>query len=285
MPSSLKDLIAERDPLIDFLLEESTLVEKEDLEEVTRRQLDTLPPQLRLILELSPGVGGLEHSVQQLASVLGVSEEKVRRDARRARQAMRGVATVAADPDLENFQFPTAPSSSLIDVVSTVRKLSPALIDHLRSKKDDLRKIRWQVFEHLVAEFLTQHGFKDVRLVGRDRQTSADIYATQVVDSTGIVLKVFVEVKRWKDVVGVSVINEVAGAMFIEKEKIGWHAGMIVAVGGFSDIEKISKPGLSLKGLELKDKTDLLRWLDGYTPNKNGLWLPAPKRLLPRIHT
>jgi Restriction endonuclease len=102
-----------------------------------------------------------------------------------------------------------------------------------------------------------------------------------LLDSSGMVLRIFIEVKRWKDRVGINMINEVLGAMFTERERLGWHAGIIVSTGGFIRNGRFSTPELSLKGLELRAKEDLLLWLDNYRPNKNGLWLPAPERTLP----
>ena len=32
----------------------------------------------------------------------------------------------------------------------------------------------------------------------------------------------------------------------------------------------------------MKDKRDLLMWLEDYQPDKNGLWLPNPRRGMPQ---
>ncbi|MFI5398065.1 MAG: restriction endonuclease [Candidatus Binatia bacterium] len=250
----------------------------------TRKALDELPPDLRLILELRAGLKGRPYSHEKIAQVLGVRPAMVREAEAHAYRAL------SYDPSPRRLELGLAalrplrePSLGLADVVESVEKLTPELIEHLRSKRDDIRKIRWDVFEHLVGEFLTHQGFKDVRLVGRDLKTSADIYATWVIDTTGMVLRFFVEVKRWKDTLGINVINEVLGALLTERERIGWHAGLIIAAGGFRQIKKLSRLEISLRGVELKDREDLLRWLDGYRPNRNGLWLPAPERALPAI--
>ncbi|HXU37581.1 MAG TPA: hypothetical protein VN937_14565 [Blastocatellia bacterium] len=68
--------------------------------------------------------------------------------------------------------------------------------------------------------------------------------------------------------------DQVYGAMLNEKPSFGWHAAMIVSLVGFKDFEKYDRESLALKGVELKDSDDLLQWLRGYKPNKNGLWLP-----------
>ena len=96
-----------------------------------------------------------------------------------------------------------------------------------------------------------------------------------------MVLRIFVEVKRWKARVGIQVMNEVIGAMLTERERLGWHAGMIVATGGFAHDGRFSAPQLALKGIQLKNKEHLLRWLENYRPNRNGLWLPASEKTIP----
>jgi hypothetical protein len=62
-----------------------------------------------------------------------------------------------------------------------------------------------------------------------------------------------------------------------EKERLGWTAAMIVTVGGFKDFQKWSCEELALKGPYLKDRNELLRYLDGYKQHANGLWLSDPR--------
>jgi DNA-directed RNA polymerase specialized sigma24 family protein len=171
-------------------------------------------------------------------------------------------------------------SLELIQVIETVKKLTPGLIAHLQSHESDLERLRWDVFEHLVAEFLASGGFHDVRLVGRNPQTSADIFAAHFIDFIGMKVRYFIEVKRWKKKVGVNIIDQVYGAMVNEREKFGWHAAMIVSLVGYKDFEKYDRQSLALKGIVLKDRDDLLMWLRGYKRNSNGLWLPEPDTIL-----
>jgi hypothetical protein len=166
--------------------------------------------------------------------------------------------------------------AQLVPVIETIRQLEPSLIAHLQRHNDDLLKIHPILFEHLFAEFLAARGFDDVRLVGRNSKTSADIFAAKFVPAD-IPIKVFVEVKRWKDTIGIGVINQVLGAFLGERERFGWNAAIIVTVGGFADFEKWSREELELKGLFLKNRDDLLRYLDGYKQHANGLWLPNPR--------
>ena len=120
--------------------------------------------------------------------------------------------------------------------VAAIRDLTPGLITHLRSRKEDLRSLRPAVFEHLVGEFLVQRGISSVHLVGQDSRTSADLFAVKHIAEIGVDVRFFVEVKRWKDKVGIEVINQVVGAMILEEPEFGWHAAMIVSLGGFSTV-------------------------------------------------
>lgn len=167
--------------------------------------------------------------------------------------------------------------AELVPVIEKIRRLEPSLIAHLQQHNEDLGKIHPLLFEHLFAEFLAARGFDDVRLVGRNARTSADIFAAKFIPGPEIPLRVFVEVKRWKDTIGIEVINQVLGAFLGERERFGWNAALVVTVGGFRDFEKWSREELALKGLYLKDRDDLLRYLDGYKQHANGLWLPNPR--------
>lgn len=178
--------------------------------------------------------------------------------------------------DFSPAQPQTPRVTALIPVIEQIKRLEPALISHLKQHNDDLIKINPILFEHLFAEFLAAQGFDDVRLVGRNSKTSADIFAAKLVPAD-IPIKVFVEVKRWKNSIGIEVINQVLGAFLGERERFGWNAALVVTVGGFRDFDKWSREELALKGLYLKDRDDLLRYLDGYEEHASGLWLPNPR--------
>jgi len=49
---------------------------------------------------------------------------------------------------------------------------------------------------------------------------------------------------------------------------------MVVCTGGFSDFRKTDRQSLELRGIFLRDRNDLFRWLDNYNQNQYGLWLP-----------
>jgi len=166
---------------------------------------------------------------------------------------------------------------TLIEVVETIKSLTPDLIHHLKQNEDDLKKIQPRVFEQLVGEVLLQRGFDEVKLVGQDPQTSADILAIQKLPKIGDEVRYFVEVKRWKDKVGIEVINQVYGAMVIEQPEYGWSAAMIVSLVGYTELRKITAERLARLNVTLKQKDDLLIWLKEYEPRGEGLWLPTTK--------
>ena len=167
-----------------------------------------------------------------------------------------------------------APSVELSEPLESIKRVSPELMRHLKREHADIAKVTARVFEKIVAELLAGMGWKEVRLVGRSYDTSADILAGHFLPDGVTPIRVFVEVKRWKDKIGVEVFNQVLGAMVSERERFGWHQAWIMALGGVTDTRKFSSQEWRAKGLEVKDKKDLLSWLVGYKPNRNGLWLP-----------
>ena len=54
---------------------------------------------------------------------------------------------------------------------------------------------------------------------------------------------------------------------------------MIVTAVGYKAVRKYSVRELSLMGIELRGRDDLLSWLRGYRPTDKGLWLPEPLAL------
>ncbi len=253
--------------------------ERKELSERTDQVLRALPKREELTLRLRFGFdGGVMHTYREIADAIGYSISSVWRFEQQALRRLR-------DPDPRLIpKSPAVPEPRIQEVsfvVEKVKKLTPELIQHLKSNKSDLNRIHWEVFQHLVGEFLKTRGFDDVRLVGRNPLTSADLYASHLMSPVGIIVRVFVEVKRTSEKLGIEVINEVAGAMLTEKPSIGWHAALIVSTARFRDFRKFNPYELSLRGIELKNRNDLLKWLEEYEPNERGLWLPRPKTALP----
>lgn len=264
---------------------------KPDIVRAVNRAFDTvfatISPREEVVLKLLYGLdgSGLKRSRKEVGQLLDVTSERVRQiEAKALRKlhhpARSRVVRNVLEEVLEAQSIPFSPPAELLSVIEKIKKLTPELIAHLRSHNDDLIKIHPLVFEHLIAEFFASWGFDDVRLVGRNPKTSADIYVAKVVNPVGMETRYFIEVKRWNRKVGIEVINQVLGAMIGEKEQFGWHAAMIVTVAGFTDFEKWDRQQLKLKGVELKDRNDLLQWLRDYKEKRNGLWLPEPPTLI-----
>ena len=243
--------------------------------ETTRRILVTLTPREEKIIRMRFGIEEPKSTQQEIAEHFSVTRQRISQIEATALRKLNELTT--------KYQKEISPPVALPDVIETVDSLTFGLINYLKRHKQNIDKISWNVFEHLVAEFLASQGFIDVRLVGRDSSTSADIYAAILADPIGTKIRFFVEVKREKKKVGINIITGIFGAISLEKEKYGWHAGLIVSSSGFKKFKKHTKTELKLKGVELKDRQDLLKWLENYIPNKNGLWLPDPKRKMPKI--
>jgi hypothetical protein len=244
--------------------------------------LHRLPAQLIPILRAVYGIDSAALTQTKIIRELGVSAAAVRQAKARAMTMLLH----PAQQDLVRSIAEAEPAAPELRVetqhaVEAIRKLTPEFINHLRKNSDDLLAVRWDVFEHLVAELLVSAGFREVSLVGRDPTSSADIFAAWHLGSLGIAVRYFVEVKRWKDRVGVEVVDRVIGAMLAERPRHGWHAALVVSVAGFSDMKKYSHAALKNMGVELKDKRDLMTWLANYEPDQNGLWLPEPRRGMP----
>ena len=126
------------------------------------------------------------------------------------------------------------------------------MISHLKRRPDDLAKLPWDTFEHLIAEFFASWGFQDVRLVGRDASTAADVFALRKEEHTGVELRYFVEVKRRREKADVQVIDRVYGAMVNERSAHGWHIGMIVSLAGVSKTQKFSRDEWRRLGMEFR---------------------------------
>lgn len=162
--------------------------------------------------------------------------------------------------------------------VAAASQLTPDLITHLKQNSRDLSSLTSRVFEELVAEFLAQRGFSDVALVGTNPRTSADIYAVYHITPIDDKAPFFVEVKRWRETVGINVVNAVYGAMLAERPTWGWRAALIVSLAGFSEFRRTTTLELGRLSVLLKDRNDLVRWLSDYQPHPNGLWLPSQSR-------
>ena len=222
---------------------------------------------------------GFVFTLEEVGRIFNISASEVSQIERQAISDLQEEHRLAALKEyLQEFED-AQHTSQLLETVSEVRRLTPQLIKHLQENTDDIVNLRWEVFEELVAEVFAQWGFEEVRLVGRDSRTSADILAVQKQEGPGVRLKYFVEVKRTQERIGVGVIDRVLGAVLNERMNWGWHLGMIVSTAGYRDYEKYTREELELRGLHLRDKDDVVQWLQDYTPSDKGLWLPPDFRV------
>ena len=231
------------------------------------------------------------HTIEDLASSLGISVSTVFYHERRVitgllnEPRVSGLRKAGINPDALfkgrrkrtsiDYRKERKRIEAAEQVVATVDRLTPELIVHLRHHHSDLIDIPAEIFEHLVAEFFASWGWDEVRHVGRNSETSADILVGRFDDNLNERVRYFVEVKRWRQRIGIEVINQVLGAMIDERPKFGWHAAMIVTVSGPKEFRKYSREELRLKGIWIKDKLDVDRWLQDYEPSPSGLWLPS----------
>ncbi len=229
-----------------------------------------LPPRLRDIYKLRTGMDdGRVKTTREIAFIFNVSETTIRREYKKAEKE---VLKILSQKQLEH----KITNIDVSDILEKSKELTPYLIAYLKNNENDLQKMSWQVFEHLIAEFFASWGYKDVRIVGRNPQTAADIIALRKPDASGVEIRYFIEVKRWKNRVGVEVVDRVVGALLAEREKFGWHLGMIVSLADFKKMEKYKPSQLSMLGIELRNGDDVRCWLQNYQFHQKGLWLPDP---------
>lgn len=229
-----------------------------------------LPTRHRDVYRLRIGMGdGRVKTIREVAQIFNVSESTKRREYKKTEQK---VLEILGEQKFDH----TITSIDVSDVIEKAKELTPYLIAYLKNHEDDLRKLSWQVFEHLIAEFFASWGYEDVHIVGRNPQTAADIFAMQKSDASGVKIRYFIQVKRWKNRVGVEVVDGVIGAILAERERFGWNLGMIVTITDFKKMKKYNPQQLSMLGIELRNGDDVRRWLQDYQLHKQGLWLPNP---------
>ena len=232
---------------------------------------------IRMRFGLDRQGGGRVHTLREVADHFGISTTRIERIEAKGLRKLRHPSVSSL---LKVFLAEDQPQHALelTPAIQTIKKLTPELIAHLKRNEEDLSNIDPYVFEHLVAEFLASRGFKDVQLVGRNPNTAADIDATLYIPQLDEEQRYFIEVKKWKDRVGVEVIDRVYGALIREQETRGWYAAMVVTSSEFTMMSKWGPLHRNMKGIYLKDRDDLLRWLRDYQQKEYGLWLPNPAK-------
>ena len=251
-------------------------MDHDELIEATNKALNDLSIRHNLILRLLFGLGGLpQFTHQEIAEEFGINESDIVEEEKEALRALRQPPSTI---DLRATIVPVKESpvkvSEISPLIETIHRVTPELIKALQQNSKNLLMLKDDVLEQVIAELLAQNGFTDISLVGRNPNTSADIFATSFPNDIGVPLKLFIEVKRWKNKAGIGVINSVYGAMELEKPEYGCNAAMVVCTSGFTDFKKTDRQSLELRGVFLRNRNDLFRWLDNYKQNQYGLWLP-----------
>jgi hypothetical protein len=148
--------------------------------------LHRLPNEHAPILRARFGIDSVSLSIANTSKQLKVSRLQIRQAEGRV---MRMLHHPAQQKLLQSIAITQqAQGSKNIEVralVESVRKLTPALINHLKNNYGDLLSVHWSVFEQLLAELLASAGFVDVQLVGRNPNTAADIFCSMARWSIG----------------------------------------------------------------------------------------------------
>ena len=159
--------------------------------------LSTLTPKEEKILRMRFGIGtgGTKYTQQEIGRHLTITGSRVSQIQNQALRKLmhparlkflKGILNINDSQKLSEKQH-----AEISPVIETINRLTPELIAHLKKKSDDLNKLHWKVFEHLVAEFFASWGFDEVKLVGRSKETSADIFAAYLINPAGIKQKYF----------------------------------------------------------------------------------------------
>jgi len=247
----------------------------QELRDSIDRVFDTLPRMERSILEQRFGYFSESRprmTLEHVAREFEVTADRIMQIEERAMRIMSQSGTQSA---------PAGSSVSAEATVATCSRLSTDLIAHLRAHHNDISTIPPAILEHLVAEFFASWGYTDVRTVGRDSSTGADVHAVLVEPHAGIEQRLFIEVKRYNSPIEIDAIRTIHGAISLEKYLHGWNLGMVVTTSTFRDYAIAKEVEFNHFGVSLKSGSDLRRWLDEYIPSPNGLWLPNPQTKMP----
>lgn len=252
--------------------------------ETLENLLKTLSYREREVIKLLYGLGdGYTYTYEEVGRIFKVSTsiiQRVEKEAIRKLQKTPEAADLLLQSEEADKDKGAESQIELQDSLESIREISIELLLYLKDHPDNLIKLPWNIFEQLVAECLASKGFDEIILVGKNPNTSADIFAVEKSSKSGARIRYFIEVKRWKDKVGVEIIDRVYGAFQSEKITWGWHIAMVVSLAGFKKMVKYSPRKLELMGIELRNKDDVVAWLNDYRPSDKGLWMPPDFKVI-----
>jgi len=232
--------------------------------ELRRQESEMRQHREELLPQLLAGIDGLEAlDKPDAGNTLNVLRMLVR--------TLQGIYAQLPEPiDLDGEE----PDIHVLDCLELEKQLTPWIVSHLQKSPNDIRRLDPHVFEQLIAEFFASWGY-DVKLLGRDPMTGADIMALKSESPPGVEIRYLIEVKRHRDRIGIQEIHRILGVLSLEKPLHGWDVAFLFSASGFKDFRKASAEDLRRFGLVLKDDTDIADYLRSYTPRTDGgLWLP-----------
>jgi superfamily II DNA or RNA helicase len=130
-----------------------------------------------------------------------------------------------------------------------------------------LATISWQAFERVVCRLLLLEGYDGVRLVGQTSDHGADVIAHKHGK------RWLFQIKRWKNKIGLPVLDETIEALRIYRATIP----AIVALNGFDDAAREHQQALLSRGvpMQLWDRNELLRRVARL--EDQTLYIPPPR--------
>jgi hypothetical protein len=174
----------------------------------------------------------------------------------------------------ETFEEDGSPAvAAAVSWTQVDKELTPFVMSHFKNSPGDLTSVDPLLFEKIIAEYFASIECR-VELLGQNPKTGADILAVRTDDAVGLEIRYMIEVKRWKQKVGIEVIDRVLGTLTREKPTFGWNIGLIVSLAGFKNFRATDAESLKKLGVYLKGKEEVLDYLRSYKPRPDGgLWI------------
>lgn len=164
-------------------------IRREELQHAILDAIENLDEATRVAIVLRQ-LEGL--TVDETAKVMDTTPEDVERFEEDAtRRILESAGIQAIEDAVDSLKGKPIRDVETREVVEAVTQLSPDLIAYLKKHTQDLDKLPGTVFEQLVAEFLKQRGFEDVKWVGRDVSTSADVFAAHRIEAVDCPVRYF----------------------------------------------------------------------------------------------
>jgi len=145
--------------------------------------LNTLSYREREVIKLLYGMAdGYTFTYEEVGRIFKVSTSTIRRVENKAIRKLQK-APEATDLLLQSEETDenkgTEIQIELQDTLEGIRELNIELLLYLKDQPENLIKLPWNVFEQLVAECLASKGFDEIKLVGKNPTTAADMFAIE----------------------------------------------------------------------------------------------------------